>query len=171
MYDMKKLGYLAIGIISGVLLTISFSAAAEELQNLVGKTVDSQVSVNIDGKDLETSAIIVDGSSYAPVRAIGEAAGLNVDFKNNKVILTKKESTDKMQQYQEKIRKREELQKKVDDLVSERATLYDQFHDKYEAVAPGLRKMSNEEYNRLKTRYDETSKELDELYKQIQETY
>lgn len=166
---MKKIGYLSIGLISGMLLTLSFSAAAEEVQNLIGKTVESQVSVNIDGKDLDTSGIIVDGSSFAPVRAIGEAAGLNVDFQDNKVILTKKVS-DKAKIYQERAKQREELQKQVDAIRTEMAPIAEQY-DVIRSTPLNQQKLSMEEMKQIQKKYDDYIAKLEELYKQINETY
>ena len=75
------------GLLIGFLLAIPTYAIAEQT-SMIGKTIESEYPVIIDGKELEVPAIVVDGRSFAPVRAIGEAMGLNVSFENQTVILT-----------------------------------------------------------------------------------
>jgi len=81
---MKK---FVCGLLIGFLLAIPTYALAEQ-ESMIGKTVGAEYPVIIDGKVLEVPAIVVDGRSFAPVRAIGEAMGLNVSFENQTVILT-----------------------------------------------------------------------------------
>lgn len=82
---MKKIGYLAIGIIIGSIMSFGVGAAADSI-SLVGKKISGESDVVVNGEKIGT-AIIVNGSSYAPVRAIGEAAGFEVGFANKKVVL------------------------------------------------------------------------------------
>lgn len=82
---MKKLGYLAIGIVIGSIMSFSVGAAADSI-SLIGKKISGESDVVVNGLKIGT-AIIVNGSSYAPVRTIGDAAGFDVGFVNKKVIL------------------------------------------------------------------------------------
>lgn len=82
---MKKLGYIAIGIMIGSVLSFGVGAAADSI-SLVGKKISGETDVLVDGVKLGT-AIIVNGSSYAPVRVISEAAGFDVGFVDKKVVL------------------------------------------------------------------------------------
>lgn len=84
---MKK---VALGFILGVGLTLSFNVYAA-VESIIGKKVEGTAAVKLDGSKLDKESIIVDGSSYAPVRAIGESLGLDVGFKDGEVILNKKE--------------------------------------------------------------------------------
>lgn len=91
---MKKLGYIAIGIMIGSVLSFGVGAAADSI-SLVGKKISGETDVLVNGAKLGT-AIIVNGASYAPVRVIGEAAGFDVGFVNKKVVLgTPKEEVTK----------------------------------------------------------------------------
>lgn len=85
---MKK---FVMGLVLGVGLTVAVSAAAEEIQSLIGKQVEGQVAVVVDGVQINVPAAIIDGTSYAPVRAVGEAVGKEVDWKEGKVILESKQ--------------------------------------------------------------------------------
>lgn len=78
-------------MVLGIGLTIAVSAAADGIQSLVGKQVDGQAPVVLDGNELATQAIIIEGTSYAPVRAIGEAVGKEVGWEEGKVILESKQ--------------------------------------------------------------------------------
>jgi hypothetical protein len=82
--DMKK--YVA-GFVVGALFTVSATAFADEIKTLVGKKIQGETVIELNGQVLDT-AIIVDGKSYAPTRSIGEAAGFDVNMKDKKVILS-----------------------------------------------------------------------------------
>jgi hypothetical protein len=74
---MKK---FVIGIIVGIAITASATAFADEIESIVGKTVQGQFPVRIDGITLDKQAAVIDGTSYLPVRAIGDAIGRVVTF-------------------------------------------------------------------------------------------
>jgi len=90
---MKKLSYIGLGILIGLVLSIGTAAYASELSSLVGKKVGSVWSIELNGSQV-SDAVIIDGRSYAPVRAISEALGLDVDFTDGKVILNDKVKED-----------------------------------------------------------------------------
>lgn len=69
-----------IGAVFGIVLTVSTSVLAEEIQSLIGRPIEGQFPVTLNDKPLEKNAIVVDGSSYLPVRAVGEALNLDVGF-------------------------------------------------------------------------------------------
>ncbi len=80
---MKK---FVMGVIIGAMLSIGVSTAADSISK-IGKTITNEYVVKMDGSSLDVKAIAVDGTSYAPVRAIAEAAGFAVDFQNGEVLL------------------------------------------------------------------------------------
>lgn len=75
----------AIGFIVGILVATAGVAAADSL-SLIGKKIQSEAAVTLDGKQIDT-AIIVDGKSYAPVRSVAEATGLKVGYEKGNVNL------------------------------------------------------------------------------------
>jgi valyl-tRNA synthetase len=87
--DMKK--YVA-GFLVGALFTVSATAFADEIKTMVGKKIQGEMVVELNGQALDT-AIIVDGKSYAPTRSIGEAAGFEVNMKDKKIILSETTAT------------------------------------------------------------------------------
>lgn len=84
---MKK---VLLGVLVGIILSVPMYAAAEKLPAIIGKTVQGTTSILI-GVEYAADAIIIDGTSYAPVRAIAELVGMGVSFENGKIILTEKE--------------------------------------------------------------------------------
>lgn len=72
---------LIIGFIAGVIFAISSSTFAEgTLENWIGKTVEGQFPVSVDGVQLATPAAVIDGRTFLPVREFGEAVGYDVYF-------------------------------------------------------------------------------------------
>lgn len=79
---MKK---LISGAIAGVLLLTSVSVFAESA-SLVGKKVQGLFTVEQNGKKV-ADAVIIDGVAYAPVRAVSEAAGVELKVEGKKIIM------------------------------------------------------------------------------------
>lgn len=74
---MKK---TVLAFVMGIALSISVTAFAEEVQSLIGRTIEGQFPVKVNGEQLSVQAIVIDGTSYLPVRAVGEALNLEIKF-------------------------------------------------------------------------------------------
>src|SRR5690606_5127456 len=74
-------------ISSLVFLMIGAAAVYAESTSLIGRKVQSEAVVTLDGEQLG-SVIIIDGVSYAPVRVIAEASGLKAGYAKGEVKLT-----------------------------------------------------------------------------------
>lgn len=83
---MKK---IAAGVIAGAILMVGAQALGAS-STLVGKAIQAEYTVNVYGKKLADPAIVIDGKSYAPVRAIGELAGFKVTVKGKTINLDDK---------------------------------------------------------------------------------
>ncbi|MFF2887857.1 hypothetical protein [Paenibacillus sp. NPDC057967] len=70
-----------------ILLLSSTAVIYADSKSLIGRTIKSEAAVTLNGKDIG-QALIIDGVSYAPVRVIAEASGLEVGYKKGEVILT-----------------------------------------------------------------------------------
>lgn len=68
-----------IGALIGIMMAYSIPVAAEAV-DMVGKAIEGVFAVQVDGKKLEKEALVVDGTTYLPVRAFGEALGYEVSF-------------------------------------------------------------------------------------------
>lgn len=96
---MKKLGYVSIGIIVGLLMSLAVGVYGEEL-SLVGNKVGSEWTLTIDGEEVGVVPIIK-GRSYAPVRLIAESAGFDVEFEEGEVYLITKPEIESTEQVKE----------------------------------------------------------------------
>ncbi len=82
-----------IGFMAGVILTFASSAYGAELVSMVGKKVQGEANVSVDGVDVG-QIVIIEGKSYAPVRAIGESAGYSISLNGKNVILERPSNSD-----------------------------------------------------------------------------
>ena len=89
---MKK---IVISFFAGFGLATDGSVYAEDIvTTMVGKKVEGEFAVKVDGNKLDKKAIVIDDTSYLPVRAIGEALDMDVTFNADLGIeLTEKETT------------------------------------------------------------------------------
>lgn len=82
---MKK---FALGIIVGALLFGAMPAFADTVSNLLGKKVEGVYTVQTeDGKKIADAAVI-NGSTYAPVRAVAEATGTTLTVEGKVITLS-----------------------------------------------------------------------------------
>lgn len=82
---MKKFSVVAIVFI--LVVSVATVAIADVQDSLVGKAVEGLYPVVLNGSTLAKQAIVIDGTSYLPVRAVAEALNMNVSFENNTVIV------------------------------------------------------------------------------------
>lgn len=67
-----------IGMLFGIALTIGVGAHAE-VSSLVGRVIEGVFPVTYNAAPIG-EALVLDGTTYLPVRKLGEAMGLNVSF-------------------------------------------------------------------------------------------
>ncbi len=85
---MKK---FVFGLILGMGLMLAVNVQAE-VTSLIGKTIEGQFPVKVDGETIASPGIVVEGTSYLPTRTIAELAGFDVAFDADMgVELTKQE--------------------------------------------------------------------------------
>lgn len=81
-----------IGGLVGAALTFSVTAYGEDLSK-IGAKVQGEYTVVVDGATLPQKAVGIDGTTYAPLRAIGEELGYSVSFADGTVTYTEKEAS------------------------------------------------------------------------------
>lgn len=89
---MKKIGMLVIGILIGIMLTLSpqiYGAGSK----LLGSKVDNTLDIKLNGKSIGQGAVI-EGTSYLPVRSAANALGLEISVDSKQVNLQGKSSSD-----------------------------------------------------------------------------
>jgi hypothetical protein len=101
---MKK---LMLGILIGIMLSIPVTIFGEQVVSVIGKTIEGQYPIYVNGQKVEKDAIVVEGTSYLPVRLIGEIFGQDVSFIDSQVILKERKDALKInkeiEKWQEKI--------------------------------------------------------------------
>jgi hypothetical protein len=132
---MKK---FIIGILIGMCLMLSASVYADdiktEVKSLIGMQVEGTFPIQINNSQLQSNAIVVDNTSYLPVRTIAELFNSDVSFIDNQVILKAKDGAvnlDKLAEYKkdadtkqakwekdrlEGIKQQDELNKKLEEI-------------------------------------------------------
>ena len=82
---MKK---FILGVICGALIFGGTSVLADSL-SLVGKTVQKEVTVNFNGEPLAVKAIMVNNTTYLPIRMLGNLLGAKIEYKDGEVHMEK----------------------------------------------------------------------------------
>ncbi|OXM83961.1 hypothetical protein CF651_22880 [Paenibacillus rigui] len=126
---------------------------------MIGKVVDGVVDVTVNGNKLNSQAITIDGTSYLPVRDIGNVLGLKVDYDTATGVIVNTPSTDK----QDKIK---ELGEKSREIFEERKKINDTIILPYE-IDNG--KPKDDDYYGAKKKIDEMTTELNDIYNKLQE--
>lgn len=75
-----------VGFVAGVVMAMSATAFADDIQSLIGSKVQKTANVTLNGSSIG-SAVIINNTSYAPVRVVGEASGLEVGYENGVIVL------------------------------------------------------------------------------------
>lgn len=76
---MRKFRLILLGIVIGVATSIPLQVAAESLSK-IGKQVEVEVPVRVNGQLLDTLAIGIEGTTYTPVRSLAESLDAAVDW-------------------------------------------------------------------------------------------
>lgn len=87
---------VVLGFVLGVIMAMASPVAGD---TVIGKQVQTTFPLIIDGVRATRNVIVVDSTSYLPVRAAGEIFGYNVDFINNQVVLERKSNTVENREY------------------------------------------------------------------------
>lgn len=86
---LKRIKYLMIGLLAGMLLATAGTSLAAELIEKVTASVRTDFKLEMDGKhiELENAPLAYNGASYLPVRELADILGKDVDFKDNVITL------------------------------------------------------------------------------------
>ncbi|MBU5673258.1 copper amine oxidase N-terminal domain-containing protein [Paenibacillus brevis] len=89
---MKKWTYLVSGILIGAVVATSGSAAAAQIKSLIGQKVSAELTVVVNGKELPNKAPVINGVTNAPVRAISDALGADLQLEGKVINITTNET-------------------------------------------------------------------------------
>lgn len=77
---MKKYFFVAVGILIGLSLSLVITTNAADVKSVIGKAIQGEFPIKLDGKQLDKKAIVIEGTSYLPVRALSEALNMDITF-------------------------------------------------------------------------------------------
>lgn len=84
---MKKWLYILSGFVIGAVVATSSSAFAAQVKSLVGQKVTGEYTVVVNGRELSDKGAIINGRTNAPVRALSDAIGGNLNVDNQKKVI------------------------------------------------------------------------------------
>lgn len=112
------------GLIVGVLLFASASVFADST-SLIGQKVQGLFTVEKGGVKV-ADAVIINGSAYAPVRAVAEASGVNLTVEGKNIIMGENTTTEAPAASVTDLQvPRSDLQRKITQLKNEAAAITD----------------------------------------------
>ncbi|OPG98614.1 copper amine oxidase [Chryseobacterium mucoviscidosis] len=85
---MKKVAYIAGGILIGVVLSTAGGAFADTVKSMVGKKVTGEYTVIVDGKKLSDKGAVIDSRANVPARALSDALGADVQVSGKTITIT-----------------------------------------------------------------------------------
>lgn len=100
---MKKL----ISILIVLVTVTSFITVGANTESKVGKQITSEVDVYVNGVKVK-NAMVIDNTSYLPVRSVAETLGAEVDFKGG-VVLIDSEMEQLLLEKEERAKKNQKL--------------------------------------------------------------
>lgn len=84
---MKRVVYVIIGIMIGVLISFGIGASGGRLDSLIGKGVQGEREMHLNGEKIGT-AIIIDGQAFMPLRAMDGYFGVNFTLDSRKIVFS-----------------------------------------------------------------------------------
>ncbi|MEK3717907.1 hypothetical protein [Paenibacillus sp. FSL R7-0333] len=145
-----------VGFLAGTVFAISATAFADTIPSLIGKKVQAQYTVEVNGKILNT--VVVDGSNYAPVRAFSEAAGYDITAEGKNVKLSEVKAVDSIKPLPTFKYTKDELEKEIkyyENMIQGNQEAIDRVK---ELVASG--KYSDAELSDVQNRLERSEKDL-----------
>jgi len=92
---MKKWTYIVGGFVLGLVVTLSANTAYGAVQSLVGKKVSGEMTVIVNGKQLQNKGAVIDGVTNAPVRSLTEALGVGLSVEGKTIYITTQDNSEK----------------------------------------------------------------------------
>lgn len=85
---MKKVAYIAGGILIGFVFSTTAGVFADTVKSVVGKKVTGEYSIVVDGKSLSEKGAVIDSRANVPARALSEALGADVQVSGKTITIT-----------------------------------------------------------------------------------
>ena len=156
---MKK---IIIAFIAGALVMVSGQALADTVSQ-IGKKVDSEASVYVNGEKV-SDAIIIQGKSYVPGRDVAEALGGTVEWKGseNAIMISNFTTDEEIEEYNSKLieynKKKAEITASINS-ANRKIERLEGYIEKYNLDLADTDNAANKEY--LESEIDRYTKELE----------
>lgn len=147
---MKKWTYIVGGFALGLVVALSANTAYGAVQSLVGKKVSGEMTVIVNGKQLQNKGAVIDGVTNAPVRSLTEALGVGLSVEGKTIYITTKDNSEK----EALLLKKAELEKSIQSTQQEIQKTKEKME---QAKIPGTDKYEAEETWRAAIKDLETS--------------
>lgn len=117
---MKKWLYLIGAFLLGVVAASSGQAVAFQVKSLIGQKVTGEYTVIVNGTKLQEKGAVIDGKTNAPVRALSDAIGadLNLDNTSKTIEITTNDGVPGDKSLL--LEKKEKLEREIQTIVKER---------------------------------------------------
>lgn len=89
---MKRLTYMALAFLLGIVVTMSTGDVAAQVKSLIGQKVTGEYTVVVNGETLSDKGAIIDSKANVPARALSEALGADVKVEGKTIYINKEES-------------------------------------------------------------------------------
>lgn len=90
---MKKVLYIAMGFLLGIVFMTAGVTFADQVKSLVGKKVTGEYTIIVDGKKLSDKGAVIDNKANVPARALSEALGADVSVSGKTITISSENST------------------------------------------------------------------------------
>lgn len=86
--DMKKWLSISAAFLLGVVVTLSAGDVSAQVKSLIGKKVTGEYTIVVDSKILEDKGAVIDGRTNAPVRALSDSLGADIQVNGKTIYVT-----------------------------------------------------------------------------------
>ncbi|MBP1999763.1 hypothetical protein J2Z69_000782 [Paenibacillus shirakamiensis] len=114
---MKKWVYLLSGVLIGAIVATSGDAFAAQVKSLIGQKVSGELKVVVNGKELASNGAVINGVTNAPIRALSDALGANLQLEGKVINITTDMKTNDVVVNDDKVNVKKTL------LLTDKATL------------------------------------------------
>jgi len=160
--EVKPMKKIIIAFIAGALVMVSGQALADTVSQ-IGKKVDSEASVYVNGEKV-SDAIIIQGKSYVPGRDVAEALGGTVEWKGseNAIMISNFTTDEEIEEYNSKLieynKKKAEITASINS-ANRKIERLEGYIEKYNLDLADTDNAANKEY--LESEIDRYTKELE----------
>lgn len=89
---MKKWMSITTAFLLGVVVTLSAGDVSAKVKSLIGQKVTGEYTIVVDGKTLRDKGVVIEGRTNAPVRALSDTLGADIQVSGKTIYVTSNQS-------------------------------------------------------------------------------